>query len=339
MKVNPISKKRLLVFFAFLILIVPLLVWSFRQTDWLEVQSVFRNFSGLEILVIFFLNLVIFYLFSKRWGLILNVMAGNVPWQRLFAYRIISFGISYFTPGPQFGGEPAQIQLLKQDGMPLETSLASVYLDRLIDLLVNFTVLFLGLVVVLQAGLTANLEISNVAWVLVFLLLLPFLHALALWYGKTPFSSGFSYVQTRWFPLRFKAQSELIHRAESQIRDFMRINPRIFFKVIGLAFFTWGLMILEYGLLMSFLGWQGSWVEVITAMSAARLAFLTPIPGGLGALEAGQVLVMQVLGLPAALGIGLAVIIRLRDVLFGVFGLMLGGWFWYKPRHLEVKEL
>ncbi|MAT40951.1 MAG: hypothetical protein CL609_01320 [Anaerolineaceae bacterium] len=339
MKANSLTKKRLLAFLTLLAIIFPLLLWSFRQTDWVEMQSIFRNFSGWEIIFILFLNLVIFYLFSKRWGLILNSLAEKVSWQRLFAYRLVSFGISYFTPGPQFGGEPAQIRLLKQDGLPLETSLASVYLDRLIDLLVNFTVLFLGLAVVLQAGLKTSLGFNNFAFLFVFILLLPFLHTLALWYGKTPLSSGISYVQNRWFPLRFKTQSEIILRAESQIRDFMRVKPLIFFKVIGLAFFTWGLMILEYGLLMSFLGWQGSWVEVITVISAARLAFLTPIPGGLGALEAGQVLVMQALGLPAALGIGLAVIVRLRDVLFGVFGLMLGGWFWYKPRNLEVKEL
>lgn len=339
MKANLLNKKRLLAILALFVIIIPLLVWSFRQTDWLEVQSVFRNFSGLEIFIIFLLNLVIFYLFSKRWGLILNGLAGNVPWQRLFAYRMISFGISYFTPGPQVGGEPAQIRLLKQDGLSVETSLASVYLDRLIDVLVNFTVLFLGLIVVLQAGLNTSLGLNNFAWGLVLFLILPLVHALALWFGKTPLSSGIMYLRTRWFPLRFTAQTELILKAESQIGLFMRNHPRLFFGVIGLAFLTWGLMILEYGLLMIFLGWQGPWLEVITAISAARLAFLMPLPGGLGVLEAGQVLVMQVLGLPAALGIGLAVFIRLRDSLFGIFGLILGGWLWYKPRQLEVKEL
>lgn len=333
------SKKRLGLIAALFLLVIPLLVWAYRQTNWLDLINIFRSFKGWEVLVIIVLNLFIFYLFSKRWGLILTVMAGRVPWQHLFAYRMVSFGISYFTPGPQFGGEPAQIRLLKQDGISLESSLASVYLDRLIDLMVNFTILFLGLLIVLQAGLENSLGLNNPAWGMVFLLLLPFLHALALWYGKTPLSFGFSFLQSRWFPRRFKLQAALVSRAESQIGDFMRRSPRVFLRVIGLALFTWALMILEYGLLMSFLGWQGSWVQIITAISAARLAFLTPLPGGLGALEAGQVLVMQALGLPPALGLGLAVTIRLRDTLFGIFGLTLGGWLWYKPRHLEVKEL
>ncbi len=333
------ANTRVWVMVALLFGVIPLLIWSYRQTNWSDLVTVFANFSGWEILVIFILNLLIFYLFSVRWGLILTVMAGSLPWQRLFAYRLVSFGISYFTPGPQFGGEPAQIRLLKQDGIPLENGLASVYLDRLIDLIVNFTVLFLGLVVVLQAGLETSLGLNQPAWGMVFLLVLPFLHALALWYGKTPLSAGFAYLQTRWFPGRLKSQTELAARAESQIGDFIQHQPRAFLQVVGLALLTWGFMILEYGLLMRFLGWEGSWLQVVTAMSAARLAFLTPLPGGLGALEAGQVWVMQALGLPVALGLGLALTIRFRDTVFGLFGLILGGWLWYRPRRLEVKEV
>ena len=59
-------------------------------------------------------------------------------------------------------------------------------------------------------------------------------------------------------------------------------------------------------------------------MTATRLAFLTPLPGGLGALEAGQVLAMQTIGLDPALGISVSLLIRARDLAFGLAGMGIG---------------
>jgi uncharacterized membrane protein YbhN (UPF0104 family) len=57
-------------------------------------------------------------------------------------------------------------------------------------------------------------------------------------------------------------------------------------------------------------------------MVAARLSFLAPLPGGLGALEASQMLSLRLLGQPESLGIVIALLIRFRDILFGVIGLL-----------------
>jgi uncharacterized membrane protein YbhN (UPF0104 family) len=61
-------------------------------------------------------------------------------------------------------------------------------------------------------------------------------------------------------------------------------------------------------------------MQTVSALTAARLAFLTPLPSGLGALEASQVLAMQALGLEPTFGISISLLIRLRDILFGMVG-------------------
>ena len=82
-----------------------------------------------------------------------------------------------------------------------------------------------------------------------------------------------------------------------------------------------------------FLGLTLSGVNVIIIMTAARFAFLTPIPGGLGALEASQVFILKLLGYSPSIGLSACIIIRIRDLLVGSLGLWLAGKFMTKTRH------
>jgi uncharacterized membrane protein YbhN (UPF0104 family) len=58
------------------------------------------------------------------------------------------------------------------------------------------------------------------------------------------------------------------------------------------------------------------------------LAFLLGLPGGLGALEASQVLALGWFGQPAAVAISIALLMRGRDLLNGGLGLLLAGGTW-----------
>jgi uncharacterized membrane protein YbhN (UPF0104 family) len=82
-------------------------------------------------------------------------------------------------------------------------------------------------------------------------------------------------------------------------------------------------MIFEYWLVIQFLGITLPLSQTIGALVAARLAFLTPLPGGLGALEASQTVALRTLGQPPSYGISIALMIRLRDLLFGIAGLLI----------------
>jgi len=88
---------------------------------------------------------------------------------------------------------------------------------------------------------------------------------------------------------------------------------------------VWVLMLAELGLALHALGLVLTPTQVAAVLVAMRIAFMLPSPGALGTLEAGQVLVFQAMGLDPAAGLGLSLIIRARDVLFGVVGLLLGG--------------
>ncbi|MGH2606172.1 MAG: lysylphosphatidylglycerol synthase domain-containing protein, partial [Anaerolineales bacterium] len=114
--------------------------------------------------------------------------------------------------------------------------------------------------------------------------------------------------------------------AEAAVVDFCRRSP------IGLGYgllfsaLSWAVLLGEYGLMLTFLGIPPDWTGTVAALTAGRLAMLVPLPGALGALEASQVLAVSALGYRPAQGAGLALLIRARDVLFGVTGLALGAW-------------
>ena len=84
-------------------------------------------------------------------------------------------------------------------------------------------------------------------------------------------------------------------------------------------------MIAEFQWMATFLGMSLTFAQLIALLTAARVAFLLPLPGGLGTLEASQVWALGLMGLNPAAGLGLSLLIRLRDVSLGLLGLWWGG--------------
>lgn len=102
-------------------------------------------------------------------------------------------------------------------------------------------------------------------------------------------------------------------------------NPGALLGATAVSGLGWGVMIAEFYAMATFLGLPLSAAQLIALLTAARVAFLLPLPGGLGTLEASQVWALGVMGLNPAAGLGLSLLIRLRDVMLGVLGLWWGG--------------
>jgi len=280
--------------------------------------------SAAKILLLAVINASILLLVSGRWWLILRAQGYTVRYLSVAGYRLVAFGISYFTPGPQFGGEPAQVYYMRnRHDIPTSSALASVSLDKILELLANFGFLLVGIFAALGSGLLAKLApIQVVAWMAgPFILLLAY--TLAIWKGKSPLAS----LMTR-LPQRYGAILRLARAtasAEVQISQFCQRNPLVMLVASVLSVLIWGVMTLEYWLALRFLGIQVDLLQAVAALTAARIAFLFPLPGGLGALEASQMLTMEALGFNPALGLSISLLIRGRDIILGGLGILWGG--------------
>ena len=108
-----------------------LLWWVARTVTLSAVLAAFRELTPLELLALLVVNVLIFATFTGRWWVFLRAQGHAVAYVRLLAYRLTAFGISYFTPGPHFGGEPYQVYIVaRRHGVPTADAVAAKSQER-----------------------------------------------------------------------------------------------------------------------------------------------------------------------------------------------------------------
>lgn len=310
------------------VLAVILLVWALQSVPLKDVWRTLQHLTLAQIGVLISLNAMIAFLLGVRWWIILRAQGYTIPYPVIAGYRIAAFSISYFTPGPHLGGEPLQVILLaRKYGVSIPDAAASVALDKLLDMLGNSTFLLIGLWITLQT--VGNLSFSPVQLVtgVLILMLIPIGFLAAYWGGYHPIASGANLIVKRLPPHPAVVSTlRTIESAEDVAADFCRRHPLALVQAAGFSLVIWLLLLLEYAIAVYFLTGTAMPVQVINLMTATRIAILLPSPGGLGTIEASQVLMSQALGLSPAVGLGLSALIRFRDVTFGLVGLWWGGY-------------
>ncbi len=302
------------------LLLAALLGWAATKVPWAATWATLRRFPPGTLTALIALNLAILWLFALRWWWLLRVAGHPVPWRRLTAYRVAAFSVSYFTPGSQFGGEPLQVWALwKQENIPAVEALASVGLDKLLELVGNFGFLLVGAAALAHLGLLSPAARRSLPLGAGGLGLLTVLYLALVCRGVSPL---------RWLSSRLPRflQRAAHHGAavEATAAALCRRRPALALTGLALALPTWVALWGEYALMTRGLGMHLSLTQTLVLMTAARLAFLLPLlPGGLGALEAGLVLTVGALGYAPPQGMALALVIRLRDLAVGAVGLFL----------------
>jgi hypothetical protein len=313
--------------------IAVLLMWAWQTISLPAVGMVLVRLGPGQLLGLAVVNGLVLLALNGRWWLILRAQGYTLPYFKLVGYRLAAFGVSYFTPGPQFGGEPLQVHLVRgQHAVPASVAISAVTLDKLLELVVNFTFLAWGMVVVLEQQLFPQPARISGLMASLGLLAGPLITLLALRRGYTPFSALLRLTERLffWQPAFITSRLPLtidrtVRETEIQLIRFCQQQPKPLSQTLVVSIIGWGLLVGEYWLALRFLGVSLSPGETLVALTAARLAILFPLPGGLGVLEASQILAMQLLGQDPTVGLSLALIIRIRDVALAGLGLWWGG--------------
>jgi uncharacterized protein (TIRG00374 family) len=300
-----------------------LLWWALRNVPLIAIWETIRQLRGWQIMALLLINVAVVALMAARWWIIVRADNRRMPFLPLVGYRLSAFGVSYFTPGPQVGGEPLQvIYLQKNYGLTYARATSAVIMDKLLEFLVNFLLLAVGAWAVFRVGLIPDnggrptLSLIGLAM----LLLWPLVHIILLFHGRYPVSAIL-----RWQPF-IPQQTKLIRLiivSERMAASFCNRHLQAMLAAIAVSVLSVAGIVAEYILMVNFLGMQLSAIQVFAALTALQLAFLMPLPGGLGALEASQVFALGVFGQPASAAISLVLLQRARDILNGGFGLLL----------------
>lgn len=286
------------------------------------------------IAVLAVVNLGVVAAFAGRWWVLLATNGYRLPYGALTLYRLAAFSISYFTPGTQFGGEPLQVHLLeRRDGVPLATATASVVLDRVLELLANFAFLALGTTVVLGLGVYPRGAAIPLVLAAVSLLALPLLYIVAARSGRRPGTWILAHAPSILAGRRWMEQLRgFVSTAEDEVRRLTLDRPLGIIAGLAASGVSWAALLAEWWLATAYLGFPLDVARLVAVVTATRLAFLVPVPGALGALEASLLLSLTALGYQPQQAISLALFIRVRDVAFGAAGLYLGAALAAPPR-------
>ena len=331
------KNNRLLTFITFGLGLL-ILVWIISQVQLRETGVALRGLTFGAVVALVVMNGLVLVSLNGRWWLILWGLGHQLPFWRLLGHRLAAFGVSYFTPGPHFGGEPVQVLLVEREhGVPRTTAVAAVTLDKTLELLVNFTFLLAGVTAVLQSQLFGSMVGWEAILFAVGMLSLPGLLLVAIWQDWQPVSRLMGWISgLRVWTKRPLFQQKLdrwtngIQNSEVQASQLFRQSPASLWAAFGISIAGWLLIIVEYWLMIRYLGIDLSPLQTIAMLTAARIAILLPLPGGLGTLEASQVLALGAMGLNTGVGISISLLIRVRDVLLGLVGL------WWGMRYLNL---
>ena len=302
-----------------------LLYFALRHAPLTEIWLALKGLQLSQIGLLLIINAGVIACMTARWWIIVRAENPSVPFFPLIGYRLSVFGVSYFTLGPQVGGEALQVLYLQHNhGLTFARATSAVLMDKLLEFLVNFLLIGIGVWSIVRVGIFSDdgirltLSLSGLA----VLLMWPLVHILLLYNGKHPLSKilfSQPFIQKKNKPIR------LMVVAERMASAFCRKHIAALFLSLGASVLAMLGIVLEYYLMINFLGMQLGAVQIFAALTSMQVAFLMPLPGGLGALEASQVFALGALGQSASVAISLTLLMRARDILNGGIGLLLAG--------------
>ena len=308
-----------------IILILGLLIWAVLAAPLAEIWESLKQLRLWQIVVLLAISFIAILFMTLRWWLVVRAENSRIPFVQLIGYRLAAFGMSYFTPGPQVGGEPLQILYLRRNHqMTYARSTATVIMDELFEFLVIVLFLAAGLYVVIGQGLfplTGN-QLFGGLIPLLLLILAPPVHLVLLYFGKYPISSLVRAIQNR---VGRKKSLHLMTVSERMAGLFMRRHPWAMVSAILASALAWTCMWAEYWLMAQFILVDMTIWQALAGMTFLQIAFMFPLPAGLGAMEASQVFVMGAMGFPPSAGLTMSLLMRGRDMLIGGLGLLRAG--------------
>lgn len=262
------------------------------------------------------LNLLVIVLLAGRWRVLTRAMGLGLRFLQLLRIRQAGQLISFVTPGPQFGGEPLQVHWLwKRHAVPGHSAFLAVGLDRFYELWINFSVLLIAVL-----ALAATAATGLVDWRPIVLILSGLVLSLAVapWFLLRHPDRVRGWIErlTRRWEQHPRLGQLHTHWSElhASLQTLVAKKRLPLGTALGLSLFGWAGMIAEFWVLLRFVGVNADMTTFLFLFTSVRLAFLLPLPGGIGSVEASLFWAFSALALPLPAAASLIALMRLRDV-------------------------
>jgi uncharacterized protein (TIRG00374 family) len=297
----------------------------------------YRHFNIYILLLYIFTVALIMAALTWRWDVVLKSRNVKVPFINLYIYRIIGTSINFLTPGPRVGGEPTQATLLTKHGVDFHEGLSTIVIDKIIDVTTSGLLFIIGVVLVaLKYSFPEDTQLPLILGGIVFVVLV------IMFYYRMLTNRHFFLNIFRFLKLdRIKALHNIessIERVEVIMIEFYANNSKAFLKSLTISISTWILMFFEYKFATTLLGLNLGVIEIFFIVSFIGMALLFPIPMAVGVLEAGQLSAFALIHLSASAAIALAFLVRMKDILWAIVGLILLATYGFHPTVVVSKK-
>jgi len=324
------KKKKIMIISLIIGLILSFFIYS--NVDLLDLIHYLLLVLSFKLIPYLFVTFLIHMVLVYKWDLILRTMNHKIPIYKLFFYRIIGYSVSYITPSAHIGGEPIRALLLKRHNIEFSKGLSSVVIDKSIEVTFNIFFGIIGFII-----LIFNYTIPMNSIIIIYSLVIVFVFFSIFYYRMI---QGYGFITPIFRKLRFKHKYLLkIKEFETNVSNFFKYHKKELYKLFIISSLWWGLMFLEYTLLLSLLNIPITFVNVFLVIIAVAVAYTVPLPAALGILETFQISVFKIIKLNSAYGVVASIVIRVKDLFWTLPGLSLLSYYEVKINYFKNDKL
>ena len=258
--------------------------------------------------------------FAFRWRLLLAGLGMPPSLRTLAAYRAAGQSLAALVPGGRLGGDPLRALLLVSDGVPGSRAIASVTVDRVLEVGAGIPFACLYAALLLRRGVPelegalVSVVLGAAGLVLGFGLMVRRLRRGAGLVTALARSTGLDRLR------RIHGQMNVLAAAEEAMARLLA-QPRRLVQAFGAGVAVNLLVLVEYRLLLSAFGLPAGPLAVVAAIFATGASHSLPVPAGVGVLEGAQMWIFGTLGHPPEVGLAVGLAVRLRELVWTFPGL------------------
>jgi uncharacterized membrane protein YbhN (UPF0104 family) len=301
---------------------VVLFVYLIRRTGLKALEANVARF-GPWFLLTCSLGASFFFFQAAAWWVIQKSFFQPMPLARLFRIKVVSSAFNIVLPSASLGGDAMRAFMIKEH-VPLKEGIPSVLFDKTIEFVGSLIFLVVGLILGLLSLHLPKALIISVVISLSVTALITILFILAQKAGVTktlmklgrfvPGAEGWAAKNAHHLRALDETLSLLYSR--SNTKALIPIGLNILSRLAG---------VVEVMIIMAVLRAPLSFMQALlisTVVTVGNTVFFV-LPGQWGVMEGVYIVVLRSMGFPAAIGLSLSIIRRIRTIFFAGLGLAL----------------
>ena len=304
------------------ILCLGMFVYFIIRANPSELLRIISRLSPIGIMLLILLRILFWIIRTISWRIVLTrCSTGHVSFSTLFGAELAGHALGYFTPSAKLGGDAIRAMMISP--VPKNQALASVVIDKTIELIATILMMSLGLFITL-------VRIRMVAMQRIVFLSLTVLMALFIFMFFRKQKKGlFIWILDSLKKLRIKSnyfeqKRERLMETDKIIAAFYSRHRRPFFNAFMFYISMILLWVVEMHLTFLFIGMSAiTPLKSFLITTLGILANIVPvIPAGIGIYDLTYLPIFAIFRIPLKFGITVILVRRLLNLLLAVSGLV-----------------